>query len=121
MEWNTSNPVSGHHVKLLYMSDDQLDRNTAEGVRNALIDMYFLMACDDFMMLWSTTFGRVVAALGGFKEPITIMKHQRFCVRKLTSEPCIYTWNKLKKAPCYNHFMQLPSMLYSSDTLCREF
>jgi uncharacterized membrane protein len=29
--------------------------------------MFLLTACDDFMMLWGTTFGRLVAAIGGFK------------------------------------------------------
>jgi hypothetical protein len=29
--------------------------------------MLLLMACDDFMTLWGTTFGRLVASIGGFK------------------------------------------------------
>lgn len=119
--WHPNMSVIHHPVKLLYLDTDALDRNSIEGTRNALIEMFFLTACDDFMMLWGTTFGRLVSSIGGFKEPITVMKHQRLCVRKLTSEPCIYMWEKIKAAPCYNHGMQLPAMLYSSDALCREF
>jgi hypothetical protein len=34
-------------------------------------EMFLLMACDDFMSLWGTTFGRIVASIGGFKVMLT--------------------------------------------------
>jgi hypothetical protein len=40
--------------------------------------MFLLTACDDFMMLWGTTFGRLVAAIGGFK----VLSSSSFFFRK---------------------------------------
>lgn len=49
-----------------------------------------------------------------------MMKHQQLCVRKLTSEPCIYTWDQLQSyagRPLF-HSHPPPTHFTSLSTVC---
>jgi len=119
-EVNSSRAIHGEDKILYYYGSQQ--RATKLGDRVAFITMWLLGECDDVIAQEPSSFALNAAARGGV-VPV-VCNHERFCMRKLTPQPCSsfpFTMIPVCKTPStptkIQDFNQYPSV----EGSCRFF
>jgi len=86
--------------KIISITDEPITRTSVEGLQRAVVDMWILSLCDELVLSFQSSYGRVASALSGI-VPL-VVTHEGRCMREINTEPCSCGWVNIKQFPCYN-------------------
>ena len=93
--------------------DDEVNRDTVNGMRNALIDLWLLGEVNEVIISPYSTFGYVAHGRTS-KVPYLITRNNK-CVKLTSSQPCFQYWFGVTLTPCFKKEMLTLDMLNQED------